>query len=502
MKILMASSEAVPFAKTGGLADAVSALSLALAKLGHEIKVVLPRYYSINRAELTKLPGEMGVPVSGGEAWSAVYTAELPGSAKKNPVEVYFIDHEGFFGRDGIYGVPGEPDFLDNPRRFAFFCRGVFQVCRKIGWTPDVFHAHDWPAALVPVFLKYGERPRDFPQAVSALTIHNLGYQGVYSKENFYHTNLGWDVFYSAGFEDWNMMNMLKAGLYTADKLNTVSPNYARETQTQAHGFRLDGVLRYRSGDYTGILNGIDTDLWNPQKDPYIPEPYSAKDLSGKAKAKTALQEWFGLPVKPDVPVIGMVTRLVEQKGVGEVFGPAYGSAWSICNDMDVQLVLLGSGEPWCENEIKSLSYRLANFKAHIGYSEKESHLIEAGSDFFLMPSRYEPCGLNQMYSLVYGTLPIVRNTGGLADTVQNFNEKTGKGTGFMFDDLTPSAIYNTVGWANATYHNRRKDLETMRVAGMKQNFSWKKSAELYVDLYEAARTVSSEDRNPDDARR
>ncbi|MDR2518038.1 MAG: glycogen synthase [Spirochaetaceae bacterium] len=490
MNILMAVSEAVPFAKTGGLADAVSALSLSLAKQGHTVKIVLPRYYHINRDTLRHLEGEMGVPMGGREEWSAVYAAALPGSAKKNPVEVYFIDHEQFFGRDGIYGVPSEPDFMDNPRRFTFFCRAVFQLCRKIRWYPDVFHAHDWPAALVPVFLKYRERGAPFEYAVSVLTIHNLGYQGIYHKDNFSYTNLDWSVFYSAGFDDWNMMNLLKAGLNSADKLNTVSPHYAWETQTSQHGFRLDGVLRSRSADYTGILNGIDTNIWNPKKDASIPRRYSAKDMAGKGAAKEALQKEFGLPLAPDVPVIGMVTRLTEQKGVGEVFGPAYGCAWSLCRDMDIQMVLLGSGEPWCENEVKSLSRRLSNFKAHIGYAEKESHLIEAGSDFFLMPSRYEPCGLNQMYSLAYGTLPIVRNTGGLADTVQNFNQETGEGTGFMFDDLTPLAIYNTVGWAVWAYYNRRDQIEAMRAAGMKENFSWDKSAKKYLEMYETALAV------------
>ncbi|MDR3343724.1 MAG: glycogen synthase [Treponema sp.] len=484
MKILMATSEALPFAKTGGLADAVSALSLALAKQGHEVRMVIPRYYSIDRSKLRLLDGAMGVPTGGYEEWSAVYTAALPGSSK-NPVLVYFIDHEQFFGRDGIYGVPSEPDFLDNPRRFTFFSRAVFQLCRKIGWYPDVLHAHDWPTALVPVFLKYGERTGEFAKTISVLTIHNLGYQGIYNRDNYYYANLGWDVFYWAGFDDWNMMNLLKAGINSADKLNTVSPNYAAETQTQVHGFRLDGVLRYRSGDYTGILNGIDTEVWNPKTDSYIPRPYSSTDMTGKAAAKEALQKAFNLPVEPDIPLIGMVTRLTEQKGVGELFGPAYGSIWSICRDMNLQMVLIGSGEAWCENEIKSLAYRLSNFKAHIGYSETESHLIEAGSDFFLMPSRYEPCGLNQMYSLAYGTLPIVRNTGGLADTVVNFNQETGEGTGFMFDDLTPSAIYNTVGWAVWAYYNRRPQIEAMRLTGMKHDFSWEKSAKKYLALYE-----------------
>ncbi|GHV64904.1 glycogen synthase [Spirochaetia bacterium] len=485
MKILMASSEAVPYAKTGGLADAVSALSLALAKLGHEVRIVIPRYYGIDRSKLQQLKGAMGVPTGAGEEWSAVYTTDLPGSPAKNPVQVYFIDHEKFFGRDGIYGSPSEPDFLDNPRRFAFFSRAVFQLCRKFDWYPDILHAHDWPSALVPVYLKFGERQGGFAKTRSVLTIHNLGYQGIYNKDNFYYTGLGWDVFYHAGFEDWNMMNLLKAGLYSADKLNTVSPNYAEETKIQAHGFRLDGVLRYRSADYSGILNGIDNGVWNPAKDPHLPAPYSVKDMSGKAGAKEALQKEFGLPPEPEVPVIGMVTRMVDQKGVGELFGPSYGSAWSICRDMNVQMVILGTGESWCENEVMNLSSRLSNFKARIGYSEKLSHLIEAGSDFFLMPSRYEPCGLNQMYSLAYGALPIVRNTGGLADTVENFNEKAGTGTGFMFDDLNPQAIYNTVGWAVWAWYNRRPQIEAMRLVGMKQNFSWENSAKKYVEIYE-----------------
>jgi starch synthase len=491
MKILMVSSEAVPFAKTGGLADMVSALSIALAKLGHEVKIVIPRYYSIDREKLTPLPGALGVPVGGGEEWSAVYTVELPGGAKKNPVQVYFIDHEFFFGRDGIYGTPSQPDFLDNPRRFTFFCRAVFQLCRKIRWFPDLLHAHDWPAAMAPVYLKFAERvpgsPGGFEKTVSVLTVHNLGYQGIYSKDNFGYAGLGWDVFYNAGFEDWSMMNLLKAGLYSADRLNTVSPNYAEETKIQAQGFRLDGVLRYRSADYSGILNGIDTGVWNPEKDPLIPQNYSAKNPAGKAAAKEALQKEFGLPLDSAVPLVGMVTRLTEQKGVGELFGPAYGSAFSICRDMNLQLVLLGSGEPWCEHEIQSLASRLSNFRAKIGYSEEMSHLIEAGSDFFLMPSRYEPCGLNQMYSLAYGTLPIVRRTGGLADTVENYSEDKGTGTGFMFDDLTPQAIYNTAGWAVWAWYNRPEHIEAMRRRAMGQNFSWEKSAKKYVEIYEAA---------------
>ena len=490
MKILMVSSEAVPFAKTGGLADMVSSLSVNLANLGHDVKIVIPRYYSIDRDSLKLLPNAMGTPMGGGiEEWSAVYTADMPGTAKKNPVKVYFIDHEIFFGRDGIYGNVLETDFIDNPRRFTFFCKAAFQLCRKIKWFPDVLHAHDWPAAVAPVYLKFAERTpqsaKDFKNTVSIMTIHNLGYQGVYNKDNYDYAGLGWDVFYKAGFEDWSMMNMLKAGLYSSDKLNTVSPNYAEETKIQANGFRLDGVLCYRSEDYSGILNGIDYNVWNPEKDKNIPQFYSVKNMEGKAKAKEALQKEFGLPANPKVPVIGMVTRLTDQKGVGELFGPTYGSAWSICRDMDLQLVLLGTGDAWCENEIMGLTSRLSNFKAKIGYSEKISHLIEAGSDFFLMPSRYEPCGLNQMYSLVYGTLPIVRSTGGLVDTVENFDEKTGSGTGFMFEYLSPSSIYDTVGWAVWAWYNRREYIDKMRERAMTMDFSWELSAKKYIELYE-----------------
>jgi starch synthase len=484
MKILMATSEAVPFAKTGGLADAVASLSLALAHLGHEVKIVMPRYYSIDRSKLKPLAGEMGVPVGGFEEWCAVYKTTMPDAPAKNSIEVFFIDHEIFFGRDGIYGNYFEPDFIDNPRRFTFFSRAVFQLCKKIGWYPDVLHAHDWPSALVPVFLKHGERGDHFEKTVSILTIHNLGYQGIYHKDNFHYTGLGWNVYYEQGFEDWGMMNMLKAGMYAADNLNTVSPTYRDETMTQGQGFRLDGTLNYRRHDYLGIRNGIDGDVWNPEKDKLLPANFSAKDLSGKAVVKKALQEAFGLHPDPDVPVVGMITRLTGQKGVGELFGPGYGSAFSICRDMNLQFVVLGTGEAWCESEILHLSSQLPNFRAKINYNEKLSHLIEGGSDFFLMPSRYEPCGLNQMYSLIYGTLPIVRRTGGLADTVENYNQETGAGTGFMFDDLTPSSIYNTAGWAVWAYYNRKDHIKAMRLRGMKNDFSWANSAKQYLNMY------------------
>ena len=484
MKILMTTSEAFPYVKTGGLADMVSSLSISLAKLGCEVGIVLPRYYSVDRKGLKALEGPMGVPLGGTEEWSKVYASVLPGSPEGNPINVYFIDCEKYFGREGVYGTHSEPDFLDNPQRFTFFGKAVFQLCKKINWYPDVLHAHDWSTAMVQVFLKFGERRDGFSKTISVLTIHNLGYQGIYYRGHFPYTGLGWDSFYNAGFEDYNMMNFLKAGLWSADVLNTVSQTYMRETKTAAYGSRLDGVLAYRTHDYRGIMNGIDTDIWNPKTDNYIPVKYNAKNMKGKAAAKEALQKEFGLPQDPEIPVLGYISRLTDQKGIGELFGPGYGSAWSICRDFKLQFIILGSGVGWCENEILSLNSRLQNLSARVGYDEKTSHLIEAGSDFFLMPSRYEPSGLNQMYSQVYGTIPIVRNTGGLADTVENYNQDEGTGTGFMFDDLTPHAIYDTVGWAVWAWYNRREHIEAMRLRGMEKDFSWGASANKYVTMY------------------
>lgn len=483
MKILMITSEAVPFAKTGGLADAVSALSIALEKLGHDVRIVMPRYYKIDRNKLKQLSGPMGVHSGYQEIWTAVYESTLPGSK----VPVYFIDHEQSFGRDGIYGVPGETDFNDNPQRFSLLGHAAFQLCRKMQWIPDVMHAHDWAAALAPILLKFNERHGNFANTASVFTIHNIGYQGVYGKHLFPYTGLSWDSFYAAGFEDWDRMNFLKAAIVSADKLTTVSPTYAKEIQRPEYGFRMDGILRYRAADLSGILNGVDTEIWNPAKDKLIPAQYTSKTLEKKLVNKEALQKRMGLEVNPDIPIFGIITRLADQKGVSELFGPAYGSAHRICSEIKMQMVVLGAGELWCENELSALNHNLQNFRAYIGYDEGLSHLIEAGSDFFVMPSRYEPCGLNQMYSLLYGTLPIVRKTGGLADTVENYNEQTGEGTGFVLDNLTPQSIYDTVGWAAYAWFNKKEHIKKMQKRGMEQQFGWNTSAKHYEDVYNSA---------------
>ena len=319
------------------------------------------------------------------------------------------------------------------------------------------------------------------------MTVHNLGYQGVYGKHNYPVMGLAWDYFYASGFEDWDKINFLKAGLTSADMLTTVSPTYAAEIQGAEQGFNLDGLLRSRKDDLVGILNGVDTDVWNPSSDKKIPVQYSVKSLAKKKQNKEALQKAMGLEVNPDVPLITMVTRLAHQKGIGELFGPSYGCAYDMCTKMNLQFAVLGSGEKWCEHELLELQSKLPNLRCRIGYDDALSHLMEAGADFFLMPSRYEPCGLNQMYSLIYGTLPIVRRTGGLADTVQNYNEQTGEGTGFMFDLLTPQSIFDTVGWAVYAWYNKKEHIEQMKKRAMAQRFGWAESAQQYEKLYKNA---------------
>ena len=492
----MVSSEATPFAKSGGLADAVSALSRALSRLGHDVRIVMPRYGTVPTQGLVTLPKALSVLMGGSVESAVVYQGQLPDSA----VPVYFIDHEGFFARDGIYGSKAEPDYADNPRRFAFLSRSAFRLCEAIRWKPDVFHAHDWPSAFVPVYKRHSEP--SFASATSVLSIHNLGYQGIYPKTAFPYFGLPWELFHGAGFEYYDSVNLLKAGISCADRLSTVSPTYAREIQTPLLGCTLDGLLRARSSSLVGILNGVDVGDWNPAEDHYLPARYSMSDLSGKAACKAALQKEFGLAVAPDKPLFGMVSRLTDQKGIGELFGPTYGCAARLCLDMDLQFVIQGTGESWCEAEIGSLSSRIPNFKAKVGYSERLAHLIEAGSDFFMMPSRYEPCGLNQMYSLRYGTLPVARRTGGLADTISNFDQETGSGTGFLFDQLTPRAIYDTAGWAVWAYYNRPDQIAAMRNRAMKLEFSWEASAREYEVLYLGPEGTASHARRNNGKRR
>ena len=471
MNILMVSSEVSPFAKSGGLADAVAALGKSLKEKGNCVKTIIPRYYGINRDELELCKKDVCIKMF----WKDIYVDFYKSG------DIYFVDCEEFFGRDGIYS-DCYGDFQDNPKRFAFFARAVFAFCRAMNWIPDIIHSHDWAACITPVLLKFMEYA-DFSHTKSVLTIHNQGYQGAFDSSCYGMLGLPDEIRTVSGLQRYDGINFLQAGILCSDVVTTVSETYAKEIQTEEQGFGLDGILRVLNGRVSGIVNGADLTEWNPAVDKYIPARYSVNDMSGKAVCKAALQRKFGLEVNPDIPLIGMVGRLVSQKGIDAVFAPNYGCMYRICRELKVQVVLVGTGEKWCQNEVRHLSEVLPNFSGYIGYCEELSHLVESGSDYFLMPSRYEPCGLNQIYSQLYGTLPIVRCTGGLADTVENFDEKTGKGTGFSFYDLTPDAIFNTVKWALSFYKDKAV-IKKIQKAGMSKDFSWNKSAEKYLCLY------------------
>ncbi|MGQ9905130.1 MAG: glycogen synthase GlgA [Anaerolineae bacterium] len=484
MKIAFLASECVPYAKTGGLADVVGALPQALQRLGHEVIVVMPKYGSIDvqRHGLRPFLAPMGVWMGNTQEWCAVHAADNDGAP------VYFIEFDKYFGRDGLYHDAGFNDYLDNPRRFGFLTRAGLQLCKDIGFKPDIVHAHDWHTALAAAYLKIWHwNDPVLGQAASVLTIHNIAYQGVYSAEHYDYLGLQWPNFTAEKFEDHGRINFLKGGIVYSDVVNTVSPTYANETRTPAGGYGLAPYLNNKGDRYTGILNGVDYARWDPATDPLIPARYNAADLSGKAVCKQKLQERFLLDVNPDVAVIGVVSRLVSQKGLDLLAQ----TIEQIVNNMLVQFVILGSGDKSLEAFYGNLPARYpGRIGSYIGYSEELAHWIEAGSDFFIMPSIYEPCGLNQMYSLKYGTLPIVRATGGLDDSVQQYDEATGAGTGFKFYEPSAHAIYYTVGWAVSTYYDRKAHLRRMIQTAMAQDFSWERSARAYERLYAQAIAV------------
>ncbi len=486
MKILMLASEAAPFAKTGGLADAVSALARAIRGAGHDVRILMPYYSSIGRSGIGLLRPFLPCGYTRSEYFD-LHGCTLPGS----DVIVYLVGKDELFGRDGIYGE--DADYPDNPRRFGFLCRAAFSACRAEKWIPEILHLHDWQAAPAAVYLSERERYREFAFSACLLTIHNLGYQGLYPESRFPELDLPWEAFHGAGFEDFGRLNILKAGILRAEMLSTVSPTYAREIQTPAQGFGLDAVLRQRSRRLVGILNGIDQADWNPARDQRIARRFDLRDMSGKAECKAALQREFGLPERPNTPLFAFASRLADQKGIRELFWPGSGCAAQACADMDIQIVAAGSGERWCETEMSSLAERLPSFKSRVGYSEDLARRIMAGADFLLMPCRYEPCGLNQMYAMRYGTLPLARRTGGLADTIRNYDQDSGDGTGFLLDDLTPRSLYDTIGWAAWAYYNRREHVEAMRLRAMSQDFSWAEPVREYISLYSnALKAISS----------
>ena len=493
----MISSEAVPFAKSGGLADAVTALATTLCRQGHDVKLLLPRYGHITTSILQKRAETIPVPFGErGEHWVGMYQALLDTGVPERPLSVYFVDHAGLFGRSGIYTDPNNGDYPDNCARFALLSRSAFQLCRLLDWIPDIMHAHDWPAAPSAVYLRHLENTGPFADTASVLTIHNLGYQGIFARKDYAQLGLAPELYTTAGFEFFGQVNSLKAGLVNADMLVTVSKGYAEEIQEPEFGFELDGLLRQRSDRLLGILNGIDERLWDPEADPYLSQPFSVDNLDGRQIAKKEVWDWAGFPdaaLAENPPLIGMVTRLVHQKGMAELFHPEHRTLERIVDELGAYCVLIGNGEPEFEQAARDLSTRNPRFFAKIGFEDRWAHRIEAGSDFFLMASRYEPCGLNQMYSLRYGSVPIVTRTGGLADSVQDAEKHDG--TGFLIERPAPKEIRNAVERALQCYHEEPKRLQSIRERGMRLRFHWESPAEEYVGTYRMALKHKREDR-------
>ncbi|MBI3926808.1 MAG: glycogen synthase GlgA [Armatimonadetes bacterium] len=482
LKILIVSSEMTPYAKTGGLADVVGALPGALRALGHEVWVVMPKYSLVDYArwELAPFHSPMGVWMGAGQEWCSIHRAQ---SAEGVPV--HFVEHHNYFDRWGLYHDQAHNDYLDNPRRFGFLSRAALQLCLDRGFIPDIVHANDWQTALAPAYLRtWNWQGTGLDACASLLTIHNIAYQGVYSAEHVAYLGLGWENFRSEIYESFGAVNLLKGGIHFADLVNTVSPTYAREISSPGGGHGLAPRLADKGDRFVGILNGVDYNVWSPGRDRYLPARYSTADLRGKAICKRALQERMGLRQDADVALLGVVSRLVDQKGLNLLAEILRG----LMQTMHLQLVLLGTGDKALEHHFGAMAaHHRERIGVYFGFNEELAHLIEAGSDFFVMPSLFEPCGLNQLYSLRYGTLPIVRATGGLNDTVDNYDETTGSGTGFKFQDFTGSALYDTIGWAISTYYDRRHHVDQMIRAAMGRHFSWKDSALEYDRAYRRA---------------
>ena len=479
MRILLASSEVHPYSKTGGLGDAVGALGRALARAGHQVGIVTPLYRGVREKfpALRRVDWEFDLPLGAKRV-----VAELWALEPVRGLTVYFVHQPDYFNRAGIYNE-GAADYWDNGERFIFFSKCVAHLARYLPWRPEVVNVNDWQTGLVPALVLHQTRTEEGWGSAPkiCLTIHNLAYQGVFPASAYALANLPADYFHAEGAELYGQLNCLKAGIAFADVITTVSPRYAREITTEEFGEGLDGLLRKRQGQgrLRGILNGVDYDEWNTTKNPYVKFPYSSEDISGKAKCKAALQRELGLPVKPRTPLFGTVTRLAEQKGMSIQLG-----ALEEMLNAQLQFVLLGSGAAEFERAFETLANRSSNNVAvRIGYDHALAHRIEAACDFYLMPSRFEPCGLNQMYSLRYGTVPIVRRTGGLDDSVTDAIDDPTGANGIKFSGYSASSFAAAIRKALILFRDR-KVLSHYRRSGMSADFSWDRAVDSYLDAY------------------
>ena len=472
LKILIAAAEAAPFAKTGGLADVVGSLPKALAGMGHDVRIVMPKYKQIREGDyLIDYPVEMDHHLESGILKQTSLNA---GTIK---IPVYLIDNHQYFYRDGIYCFPDEAE------RFNFFCKAILGMLPMIGWQPHLIHCNDWQTGLVPMILQTKYAEDSYYQTIGTLlTIHNLQYQGIFSRQTLPLLGLGDEYFTTERMEFYGQINFLKAGIVYADLVNTVSIKYALEIQTPEYGEGLDGLLRKRAQDLYGIINGIDYEEYNPATDTHIYRNYSLDSIERKKENKVRLQQEMGLPVSK-APLLGMVSRLVDQKGLDLI-----SAVFTQMMDLGVQLVLLGSGEDHYQKLFAELKMKYPSQVAiYLGFNADLAQKIYAGVDMFLMPSRFEPCGLSQLISLRYGTIPIVRAVGGLADTIEDFDEISGKGNGFSFKAYEAGALMDTIRRAVALYQEQPNQWQQLMVNAMKCDFSWNKSAHDYVMLYEKA---------------
>ena len=486
LKVLFASSEVVPFAKTGGLADVAGALPKQLVQLGHDLRVVMPKYETIKETkfklrEVIRLR-DIAVPLGDKVHHVSIKSAFIPDTK----VQVYFMEYPDFFNRQGLYVDPQNgKDYPDNDARFMLFSRGTLEMAKILSWQPDVIHCNDWQSAVIPLYLKTLYKDDEFfRDTKTVLSIHNVGYQGNFPPSALKIGGFPDDLFYPASpVEFYGKFSFLKAGIKFADIITTVSETYAKEIQSSPeYGNGMEGILRDRRGDLYGILNGIDTDVWNPETDNFIAHPYSKKSLSGKLDNKKALLDQCRLKFHSQVPLIGNISRLADQKGfdlIAEVIDQIAA--------LDVQMVFLGTGDQKYHDLFSAAAKKYKDkISVHLMFNNQLAHQIEAGCDCFLMPSRYEPCGLNQMYSMIYGTVPIVRSTGGLADTVKDVDQNPDDGTGFVFKEYNSTEMLHAIKRA-LKYFQDQTAWRKLLIRGMSQDFSWLKSAKKYVEIYQLA---------------